>query len=131
MSHLVLAAGQVVTPKKALRAQQWALRATPSARFAASGIDKARFLATFDALARIDYRHRLGEVTARTLVICGTNDKASRPASEELAAGIPGARLELLPDAGVAPHTDQPQAFNALLYEFLRPEHAGDTDPHG
>ena len=32
---------------------------------------------------------------------------------------IPGARLEMIPDAGHAANMDQPEAFNRVLLEFL------------
>jgi pimeloyl-ACP methyl ester carboxylesterase len=32
---------------------------------------------------------------------------------------IPGARLEIIPDAGHAANMDQPEAFNRVLLEFL------------
>ncbi len=40
-------------------------------------------------------------------------------AKEELAAGIPGARLVVIPCSGHATPTDQPVAFNRLVLEFL------------
>jgi len=120
VSHLVLSGGQVHPPAGALRAQRWAFRAIPARRLAAVGVDKARFLAALRELGHVDYRDRLGRVRARTLVVCGESDRAGRPASETLAAGIPGARLELVAGAGANPHTEAPARFNELLYDFLK-----------
>ena len=61
---------------------------------------------------------RLAEVVAPTLVVVGADDPV-RARGEEVAAGIPGARLALVPGAGHAPHLERPERFHALLLEFL------------
>jgi pimeloyl-ACP methyl ester carboxylesterase len=61
---------------------------------------------------------RLALVVAPTLVIAGADDPA-RPRAEEVAAGIPGARLALVPRAGHAPHLERPDRFHALVLDFL------------
>jgi 2-succinyl-6-hydroxy-2,4-cyclohexadiene-1-carboxylate synthase len=61
---------------------------------------------------------RLGEVRAPTLLIVGADD-AARPRAEEVAAGIPGARLAIVAGAGHAPHLERPDRFHALVLDFL------------
>jgi 2-succinyl-6-hydroxy-2,4-cyclohexadiene-1-carboxylate synthase len=61
---------------------------------------------------------RLAEVTAPTLVIVGAEDSA-RARAEEVARGIPGARLAVVPRAGHAVHLHQPDAFVALVRDFV------------
>ena len=39
--------------------------------------------------------------------------------SQEIAAAIPGARLELIPDASHLSNIEQAEAFNRLLLDFL------------
>jgi pimeloyl-ACP methyl ester carboxylesterase len=63
---------------------------------------------------------RLAFVTAPTLVIAGALDTAGRPRAEAVAAGIPGARLELLDGVGHTPHLESPAAFRRLVTEFLQ-----------
>jgi 3-oxoadipate enol-lactonase len=54
------------------------------------------------------------------LVICGERDTVAPPSfSEEIANGIPGARLQVLPNAGHVTNADDPHAFNQLLRSFL------------
>ena len=67
-----------------------------------------------------DYRTALSGITVPSLVIYGENDRVA-PAwmSEEIAAGISGARLECIAGAGHVTNADAPEAFNALLREFL------------
>ena len=57
------------------------------------------FLAGLRELSRIDLRPRLGQVAVPTLVLCGSKDRPNVPLSRELAAGIPGADLRIVPDA--------------------------------
>lgn len=67
-----------------------------------------------------DRRASLGRITAPTLVL-GLRDDMSTPAycSEELAAGIPGAALSLLPYGGHNAHLVVPQQIVQQLLDFL------------
>jgi 3-oxoadipate enol-lactonase len=68
-----------------------------------------------------DYRDVLGTVTVPALVICGERDAVAPPRmSEEIARGISGARLEIIPNAGHVTNADAPDRFNDLLREFLQ-----------
>ena len=122
VSHLVLAAGQVNPPRSVMRMQRLVFSMVPAKRLASMGVEKKRFLQALDQAATIDYRSRLGLVTARTLVIVGADDKANLTAARDLAAGIPGARLEVLRGVGHQPNVENPEAFNALVWPFLSDE---------
>ena len=63
---------------------------------------------------------RLASVAAPTLVAAGALDATGRSRAEQVAAGIPGARLALLPDAGHTPHLERPAAFRRLVLDFLQ-----------
>jgi pimeloyl-ACP methyl ester carboxylesterase len=80
----------------------------------AIGADREALVAQAHSVYRGEIR--LGEIAARTLVLAGEDDPmAVRPG--ELAAAIPGARLELVPgDHGMA--VVQPE-FAAAIVEFL------------
>ena len=122
VSHLVLAAGQVNPPRSVMRMQRLVFSMVPAKRLASMGVEKKRFLQALDQAATIDYRSRLGLVTARTLVIVGADDKANLTAARDLAVGIPGARLEVIPGVGHQPNVEDPAAFNALVWPFLADE---------
>ncbi|MDP3063642.1 MAG: alpha/beta fold hydrolase [Chloroflexota bacterium] len=63
---------------------------------------------------------RLGEVQAPTLVLVGELDLPDfRLVADILAANIPGARQQVIADAGHLPPLEQPAAFNAALLDFL------------
>jgi pimeloyl-ACP methyl ester carboxylesterase len=58
-------------------------------------------------------------VRVPTLIVVGDRDEPFRAPSEYMAKKIPGARLEVIPDAGHAANLDQPEAFNRVLLDFL------------
>ncbi len=71
-------------------------------------------------LRRIDSRPSLGAITCPTLVLCGREDTATPLAmSREIAAAIPGARLEIVEDCGHLSTMERPTAVNAALLRWL------------
>lgn len=68
----------------------------------------------------LDMRGRLAEVQAPTLVIHGGMDVVVPPEhAEMLVAGIPGARLLMLPRAGHLPLTEEPDEVTRAILGFL------------
>jgi pimeloyl-ACP methyl ester carboxylesterase len=62
----------------------------------------------------------LGKIKTPTLVIVGEQDVATVPAkAERIAAGIPGAKLVRIPDAGHTSTVEEPAAVNAAILQFL------------
>ena len=75
---------------------------------------------TIAALPDHDVRDRLGAITAPTLVVVGELDEETPPAySEALAAGIPGARLEVIPGVGHLTPFEAPAALSRLLRDHV------------
>lgn len=62
---------------------------------------------------------RLGELRSRALLVVGERDEKYLDAAERLSAGWAGARCCIVPDAGHAPHLEQPQAFADLVGSWL------------
>jgi 2-succinyl-6-hydroxy-2,4-cyclohexadiene-1-carboxylate synthase len=104
-------AGEAALPE-AVRARQQAIRRSNAPLGLAASLVQA------GQGAMEPLQGRLGEVRAPTLVIAGTDDPA-RARAEEVAAGIPRARLSLVPRAGHAPHLARPDRFHALVFDFL------------
>jgi pimeloyl-ACP methyl ester carboxylesterase len=65
-------------------------------------------------------RRRLRRIKAETLIIWGAEDRLTpRPYADEFAAGIRGARVVIIPDAGHTPHLEQCDLVSKAVREFL------------
>lgn len=70
---------------------------------------------------REDWRHKLPEITAPTLVIWGEHDRICNPRiGRQIAAAVPGARLVVIQGAGHNPMWEKPGAFDRAVLDFLR-----------
>ena len=118
---------------------QWNERAIKTAeRFERNGLDrlasagsevraaqhasaKHLALAARGMLAQRDARviDSLPNVRVPALVVVGANDTPFLPASDYMAAKIPGAKKVVIPDAGHGANIDQPKRFNEAVLEFL------------
>ena len=64
-------------------------------------------------------KHWLHRVNIPTLLLWGERDRIVTPEyGEAFRAAIPGARMQLIPDAGHFPHWEQPEAFADALARF-------------
>jgi pimeloyl-ACP methyl ester carboxylesterase len=61
----------------------------------------------------------LATIRVPTLIIVGDQDTPFIGACEYMAKKIPGARLEVIKEAGHSSNLDQPEAFNRVLLAFL------------
>ncbi|MGD0848367.1 alpha/beta fold hydrolase [Bradyrhizobium sp.] len=78
------------------------------------------FQAACGALAELDLRPELKQVKVPVLVLVGEHDEATPPPmSHELAAGLPDARLKILPGCAHVPQLQSPELFLATIGDFL------------
>lgn len=71
-------------------------------------------------IGRIDSRPSLAAIAVPTLVLVGDRDMLTPPdRSQEIAAGIPGARLVVVPECGHASTLEQPAIVNRALVEWI------------
>jgi 3-oxoadipate enol-lactonase len=74
-----------------------------------------------EALASLDLRSELSQVKVPVLVLVGEHDEATPPPmSYELAAGLPNARLVLLPGCAHVPQLQSAKQFLGAIEGFLR-----------
>jgi len=72
-------------------------------------------------IARPDSRPAMAFIKCPTLVLSGDQDMLiPNTLSKEMADGIPGAKLVIIPDCGHCPQPERPQAAAAALVEWLR-----------
>ncbi|MER6027615.1 4-carboxymuconolactone decarboxylase [Streptomyces sp. NPDC001851] len=78
--------------------------------------DPGCYIAACEALAVFDVRAELGRVGVPTLVLVGADDQVTGPAeARTLVAGIPDARLAVVPGASHLVPVEQPAAVTDLL----------------
>ncbi|MFF0222182.1 4-carboxymuconolactone decarboxylase [Streptomyces sp. NPDC004629] len=78
--------------------------------------DPGCYIAACEALAGFDVRPELGRVGVPTLVLVGSEDQVTGPAeARTLVAGIPDARLAVVPGASHLVPVEQPAAVTDLL----------------
>jgi 3-oxoadipate enol-lactonase / 4-carboxymuconolactone decarboxylase len=85
--------------------------------------DAACYIAACEALAAFDIREALGSITVPTLVVAGADDTETPPADARLlVAGIPDAKLAVVPATGHLAPVEEPTAVGDLLVR-----HFGDA----
>jgi 3-oxoadipate enol-lactonase/4-carboxymuconolactone decarboxylase len=78
--------------------------------------DPGCYIAACEALAAFDVRSELGGIGVPTLVVAGAEDEATPPAdARALVAGIPDARLAIVPGASHLTPVEQPGAVTELI----------------
>ena len=71
-------------------------------------------------MSRADARPLLATIRCPTLVLVGEGDELTPPElSKEMAGGIAGAKLVIVPDCGHLSTLEKPEAVNAALTEWL------------
>ncbi|WP_233587982.1 alpha/beta fold hydrolase [Corallococcus sp. CA049B] len=89
-------------------------------------VREARRISPLELMRRLrdilsaDFLHRLRELRVPTLIIEGGRDLLVPPAAaRDVAAHVPGARLEFLETASHLPYMSHPEAFNERVSDFL------------
>ena len=70
-------------------------------------------------LADGSFAERVREIAAPVLVLHGAEDPRPPRLAERLAASLPNARLEIIPDAGHVPWLERPDAVRDIVRDFL------------
>jgi len=82
--------------------------------------DKDAYLASWQATWSPDFRHLLGSLTNKTLILSGSIDKITPVSlSDELTLGIKGSKHISIEGAGHIAHADQPEEYNKAVKDFL------------
>ena len=80
----------------------------------------AGYIGCSEAIRDLNYLGRLSEIKTPTLIIVGEEDPGTPvAASEAIHERIPDSRLVVLPCAAHLSNTEQPEAFNRALIDFL------------
>ena len=112
---------QALTPRLLAPAHQQEIGMTGTISEMALGVGKEAFARQERAIiGRIDSRPHLGAIRCPTLVIAGREDQIM-PLEwlQELAQGIPGARLEVIEGCGHCVDMERPAELVALIEELV------------
>ncbi|MDX3228913.1 4-carboxymuconolactone decarboxylase [Streptomyces sp. ME19-01-6] len=94
--------------------------------------DPGCYIAACEALAAFDIRAELGRIGAPTLVVVGADDGVTPPADARvLVAGVPDARLALVPGASHMAPVEQPNAVTDLLVRHFSTSWQSADQPTG
>lgn len=119
VASLVLSGGQVAPPRQLMRLQNAVIGVLPARLAAPPGMTKAQMLAVLRSIAEMDLSTDLVRITARTLVLAGEKDRPNLPAARQLADGIGGAMLQIVPGARHEWNVAMPAEFARRLRAFL------------
>jgi pimeloyl-ACP methyl ester carboxylesterase len=108
---------QTITPMSYFRLD---LGLRMEARAALSFKNLPVFLNDYLACENFDVRPRLSEITVKTFLICGENDRMTPPKwSDYLNRNVTSSRMELVKDAGHMVPIEKPQTCATLIQAFL------------
>jgi 3-oxoadipate enol-lactonase len=119
VGRLVLGGALVRPSKGALRMQRLAMRLVPESRLVDAGVSRPRMLAVLDALKGFDGTESLRQVTAPTLVVAGSKDRAGLAAAQQLVSLVSGAELSVIDGAGSMPNAEVPRELADVTADFL------------
>lgn len=120
LESLVLIGAQYKMPKALLTLQNLIFRFMPQRSFQGIGFGKQDFITLCGSTKGLDFSKELANIHCPTLVLCGENDKANKDAAGEIAQGIPGSKLLLIPQAGHQVNIDQPKALAEAIKDFWK-----------
>ena len=115
---LVLMAAQYRMPKRLLQVQNVLFRFMPSSSFRETCFAKAQFLQLCGSMAALDLSEAISRITCPALVLCGSQDRANKGASMELAQLLHKAELHIVEGAGHELNREVPETLAPLLQSF-------------
>jgi 3-oxoadipate enol-lactonase len=141
VASLMLSGAQVQPPSFLLGAQRLLMSLVPEKHLLASfsdfvpkehedlleaaredgqSIGKRGLLHVMHEVGQVQFRQDLGRITVPTLVLCGKKDTWNLKAAQELAHGVLGATLHIIPEAGHVWNLEMPDLFNHMIREFVQ-----------
>jgi 3-oxoadipate enol-lactonase len=86
-----------------------------------SRLHKESYIKSIEASVGMDHADLYEGIAVPTLVVVGALDRLTTPdMARQIAAKIPGAGLEIIPDAGHLANIEQPEIFDRIVLGFLR-----------
>ena len=119
LNSLILIGAQYRSPKLLLALQDLIFRFMKESNFQQLGFGKDDFIRLCATTGQINLKEALSGIPCPTLVLCGENDSPNKKAALGLSRGIPGSKLEFIPQAGHELNKDCPEKLTDILQKFL------------
>ena len=117
---LVLIAPQADPPAWLMRLQTLLFRCMPEKAFGSMGLTKKDCIQLMADMTDLHLSQYMMQVSCPTLVLCGEKDSANRKAAEQIAAGIPNGKLQILPGAGHECNREAPEALADAIRPYIQ-----------
>ena len=112
--------GQYASDRRAYFAYPGLRETTTRLQAAARQLDLNGLAAYFSRMPDVDIQSWLPRITVPVLALTGDADHIVPPKQAgKIAAGVPGATLVELPGAGHMPFVERPQAYSAVMQDWL------------
>ncbi|MBQ8400443.1 MAG: alpha/beta hydrolase [Clostridia bacterium] len=118
-ASLVLIAPQTDPPVWLMRLQMLLFRCMPEKAFGSMGLTKKDCIRLMGDMADLHLSRYVPQISCPTLVLCGEKDTANRKAAEQIAAGISGGKLQILPGAGHECNREAPEALADAIRTYI------------
>lgn len=115
VNNLILIAPQYKTPKALIKLQNMIFRLMPEKSFQEMGMKKSDVIRLTSSMLSLDFTDKLKDISCRTTVICGENDKANQKASKAISEKIKGAKFETVKNSGHEVNVDAPKELAEIL----------------
>lgn len=115
VARLTLVGAQIKSPTALIDVQNMIFRLMPERAFADMGLAKEAVVTLAHSMRSLDFSAHLQAVRCPVTVVCGAKDRANLRATRRLAAALPQATLQIVPNAGHEVNKDAPEALAALL----------------
>lgn len=120
INSLVLIGTQYTMPKQLLKFQNMVFHIMPNSIFHKMGFKKIDFINLCKSMIELDFKHDLGKIRCRVLVVCGDKDRANKYASLQLKQLIPNAEIRIIANAGHEVNLDNPVELANELNIFFK-----------
>ena len=119
LNSLILMGAQYRSPKLLPAIQNLIFRFMKKSNFQKLGFGKDDFIRLCATTGQVNLTAALSGIPCHTLVLCGENDSPNKKAALGLSRGIPGSKLEFIPQAGHELNKDCPEKLTDILQKFL------------
>jgi pimeloyl-ACP methyl ester carboxylesterase len=119
INSLILIGAQYKMPKILLKIQNIVMKILPNFLFKGGNISKGNLLKLTNSMMNLDFSKSLNKIKCRTLIICGSKDKANLNASKMLSENIENSQLKIFKNQGHIINESAPKLLADSINDFI------------